>query len=254
MHDQPEETQPGVEPPGYVQLSDAVNRFSSGRLRIHHHVRDDSPLLRQTFKHPDAALDNATCQIVKSDRTTTVGTVSLDGKRFVIKRYNTKNLWHRVRRSVRQSRAENCWHFGHLLHGLGVPTAPAVAWIQESVGPLNARSWFISDFIEGPTCQDYLTSEIEFTQAKIVLHRIVEVWKTLRDHRISHGDMKASNILLRWERPLLVDLDAMRQHRSRRSYQDALESDVQRFLKNWQKSPQLLEASRKLLASEKFPV
>ncbi|GIT54591.1 MAG: hypothetical protein Ct9H300mP16_17510 [Pseudomonadota bacterium] len=125
-----------------------------------------------------------------------MGTVSLDGKRFVIKRYNTKNLWHRVRRSVRRSRPENCWHFGHLLHGLGVPTAPAVAWIQESVGPLNARSWFISDFIEGPTCQDYLTSEIEFTQAKIVLHRIVEVWKTLRDHHISHGDMKASNILL----------------------------------------------------------
>ena len=210
--------------------------------------------MRQTLENLDAVLNDPVCQIVKSDNTTTVGMISCDGKKFIVKRYNTKNLWHYVRRSLRRARAENCWHFARLLHGLGVPTAPAVAWIQESVGPLNARSWFISDFIEGPTCQDHLTSNIELSQAQVVLHRIVKAWKTLREHHISHGDMKASNILLHWERPLLVDLDATRQHRSRRSYQEALESDVQRFLKNWQKSPQLLEASRKLLASEKFPV
>ena len=254
MHDQPVENQPGVEPAGYAYLSDAVSQFSSGRLRIHHHTRDNSPLLHQTFQDPDAVLNNPTCQIVKSDRTTTVGVISLDGRRFIVKRYNTKNLWHRVRRSVRRARAENCWHFARLLHGLGVPTAPAIAWIQETAGPLKARSWFISDFIEGPTCQDHLTSNIELSQAKVILHRIVKAWNTLREHRISHGDMKASNILLRWDRPLLVDLDAMRQHHSSTSYKNALESDVHRFLKNWQESPQLLETARKLLATEKFPV
>ena len=82
---------------------------------------------------------------------------------------------------------------------------------------------------------------------------LIEAFKILREHRITHGDLKASNILLRWERPVLIDLDAMRQHRTVSSYHNALNNDVCRFLQNWQNSPQLLDIARRLLAAEKFP-
>jgi serine/threonine protein kinase len=252
MYDQPMETQPGVPPKDYAQLSDAVNQFSSGHLRIHHHTRDDSPLMRQTLENLDAVLNDPVCQIVKSDNTTTVGMISCDGKKFIVKRYNTKNLWHYVRRSVRRARAQNCWHFAHLLPGLGISTAPAVAWIQETAGPLKARSWFVSEFIEGPTCQEYLTPGVDLSQAQAIMGRIVDTLKILREHRITHGDLKASNILLRWERPVLIDLDATYQHRTVKSYHNALNNDVRRFLQNWQNSPQLLDIARRLLAAENF--
>jgi len=82
--------------------------------------------------------------------------------------------------------------------------------------------------------------------------RIVDTLKILREHRITHGDLKASNILLRWERPVLIDLDATYQHRTVKSYHNALNNDVRRFLQNWQNSPQLLDIARRLLAADNF--
>ena len=82
-------------------LSDRASQFSSGRLHIHHYLHDHSPLIRHTLKNPDLALSDPECQIIKSDNTTTVGLLFRDSYKIVIKRYNTKNAWHRLRRTVR---------------------------------------------------------------------------------------------------------------------------------------------------------
>ena len=240
-------------PTGDLTLfSDRSSQFSAGQLHIHHCLCDDSPLIRHTLKNPDLALSDPECQIVKNDNTTTVGLIFRDSYKFAIKRYNTKNTWHRLRRTVRSSRAENCWNFTHTLMKLDIAVAPAVAWIQEIQVGLRGRSWFVSKFVEGISCLDHFKHDVSPAEIEKTLGEIVEVLSKLRHEQISHGDLKASNILLSNRGPVLIDLDAMRQHKTESTYQQAARKDINRFLRNWQDNPVLLATARQLLSAENF--
>jgi Ser/Thr protein kinase RdoA (MazF antagonist) len=51
--------------------------------------------------------------------------------------------------------------------------------------------------------------------------------------RITHGDLKASNLLWDADRLVLIDLDAMCQHASPAGFARAWQRDRARFLRNW---------------------
>ena len=233
-------------------LSDRASQFSTGHLHIHHYLRDHFPLIRHTLKNPDLALSDPECKIIKSDNTTTVGLIFQDSYKIAIKRYNTKNTWHRLRRTVRSSRAENCWHFTQILRNLNISAAPAIAWIEEIQLGLKGRSWFVSEFVDGISCLDHFKGDVPPAEIKKTLGEIVEILCKLRHERISHGDLKASNILLSSRGPVLIDLDAMRQHKNESKYQQAARKDINRFLRNWQDNPALLATARQLLSAEDF--
>ena len=61
------------------------------------------------------------------------------------------------------------------------------------------------------------------------------LFAALLRERISHGDFKGHNLF--WDERLacwsLIDLDAMQQHRSARSFARAYARDRARFLRNW---------------------
>jgi len=234
-------------------LSDRASQISAGQLHIHHYLRNDSPLIHHTLKNPDLALSDPECQIIKSDSTTTVGLVFRDNYKIAIKRYNTKNAWHSLRRSVRSSRAENCWQFTRTLRKLDISVAPAVAWIQEIQVGLKGRSWFVSQFVDGNSCLNHFKGDVSPAEIEKTLGEIVEILCKLRNERISHGDLKASNILLSSQGPVLIDLDAMRQHKTELTYQQAARKDINRFLRNWQDNPVLLATARQLLSTQGFP-
>jgi serine/threonine-protein kinase RIO1 len=51
--------------------------------------------------------------------------------------------------------------------------------------------------------------------------------------RLSHGDFKANNLLLRDDRLAIIDLDSMRPHDSTEKFRHAFERDLNRLLRNW---------------------
>ena len=57
--------------------------------------------------------------------------------------------------------------------------------------------------------------------------------RSLLRERISHGDMKGHNLFWHDGRWALIDLDAMRQHRTRQGFFRAFARDRKRFLNNW---------------------
>ena len=59
------------------------------------------------------------------------------------------------------------------------------------------------------------------------------LFAALLRERISHGDLKGYNVFWDNGRWSLIDLDAMRQHHSDRSFARAYERDRARFLRNW---------------------
>ena len=132
--------------------------------------------------------------------------------------------------------------------------APAVAWIQEIQVGLKGRSWFVSEFVDGISCLDHLKRDVPPAEIEKTLGEIVGILCKLRDKRISHGDLKATNILLSDQGPVLIDLDAMRQHKTETTYQQAARKDINRFLRNWQDNPVLLATARQLLSAQGFPI
>ncbi len=189
---------------------------------------------------------------LKHDGTTTVSQARLDGLLCVIKRYNTKNRWHGVRRVFRRSRALNCWLMSHTFQASGINTPDRLAVIQAWFGPFKLRSWYISRFVEGEDLQTHILSlsenQIDQLEHGSVYTGIGQLFSAMRSHQLSHGDMKATNVIVDQKQTslILIDLDAAKAHGSKDNLARALGRDWVRFLKNWRSDPAIYDMFKAL--------
>ncbi len=199
--------------------------------RTVYHEQYNSPLLQSILSAPDAYLiDGGYEELYKHDRTTTVVLVVGGIQKFVIKRYNTKNLWHAMRRAVRSTRAAVCWRLAHRFMDIGITTARPVAMIENRFGPLRGRSYYIAEHVNGIPCMDALNDN---ENAEYIIDGIKRIFSSMRAHRLSHGDMKATNILVGGNQLVVLDLDAAKEHRTEFRAVRAYRRDRSRFLRNW---------------------
>lgn len=176
---------------------------------------------------------------LKHDGTTTVSLANINSNNYVVKRYNTKNKWHFMRRIFQRSRAINCWQMSKVFIQANIQTPNRVAVIQEKIGPLKLRSWFINQLIEGDDLLAYLEHPdlTNNSRAKALIKPIQALFKNLAQNQLSHGDLKATNIIISNTSTtslVLIDLDAAKQHRKIKSFKRAFQKDQRRFIKNWQ--------------------
>jgi hypothetical protein len=108
---------------------------------------------------------------------------------------------------------------------------------------LRGRAYLITEYCGGQDIiarfQPYLDKDGDESPPEADLLALDCLFAALLRERISHGDFKGSNLLWinqrdegqgRWS---LIDLDAMQQHRSARSFARAYARDRARFLRNW---------------------
>ena len=199
-----------------------------------------SDFLNQIVADPDRIINNDS-RILKHDQTTTIALVEKENFRWIIKRYNTKNLWHGLRRMVRHSRAFNCWKMSYLFEQAGISIARPIAYIEKRFGPLRGRSYFINEYVEAENLFQYITTHSDPAETENTEQKVVELFETLRTTGINHGDMKATNILVYNETLLVLDLDAARQADNGTLFERGYEKDRFRFLKNWKNHPDLYQ-------------
>ena len=107
-------------------MSDKVESFAHKKLKGQYRTRYQSPKLRDFLEDPDQDLKKfGGGSPIKDDQTTTVTLVAnlVEECPIYIKRYNKKNAWHALRRTVSKSRAENCWMHAITLENLGIAVA-----------------------------------------------------------------------------------------------------------------------------------
>jgi tRNA A-37 threonylcarbamoyl transferase component Bud32 len=168
---------------------------------------------------------------LKSGGTCTVAAVDVDGKQVVIKRYNLKNWRHALSRAWRPSRAWHSWREAHRLSFYGIATPKPLAMFEERWGRLRGRAFLITEFCPGPSLADCLISG---AVPETSLAQSIEVFfSVLCRLRITHGDLKATNLLWHEGQLWAIDLDAMSQHRSKVTFQSAWRRDRARLLRNW---------------------
>jgi hypothetical protein len=197
----------------------------------------DSAEFKQLIHNPDTFMQSGQC--LKNGDSTTVTRVQLAAEQLVIKRYNIINHWHAVRRAFRPSRAAHCWHNAHVLNHYQLHTPNPVAMIEYRWGLIRRKAYYVMRFEPGESGLSTISNAC-IEQRERLLIDLQNDMQTMYTHNISHGDLKANNLLWtdQWGWSWL-DLDGMRQYRFRFRFLKAWRKDMRRWLKNWQGQPQI---------------
>ena len=179
------------------------------------------------------SLDDAIAhgKVFKDGGTCTVAHVREWESDWVIKRYNLKSVTHAIGRAWRPSRAWHSWREGHRLSLLGIATPQPLALVEERWGPLRRRAFLVNAYCPGRSLLEVLSAGHEPEPA--LATALLTLFASLRSARISHGDLKATNLLWDGARLWLIDLDAVCQHCTEVGYRRAWRRDRARFLRNW---------------------
>lgn len=194
-------------------------------------VRSEADFLAPIIADPDAWIGQGVP--LKRGRSATLARVELAGRALVIKRNNIKHAGHALSRAWRPSRAWHAWIEAHRLRFLGIATPRPLALIERRLGPLRGRAWLVSEYCAGPSLLDALAPYANGGAPAEAIEAVRRLFAQLAEARISHGDLKANNLILDGNTLSVVDLDAMRQHDSEAAWRRAWSRDRARFLRNW---------------------
>ena len=110
---------------------------------------------------------------------------------------------------------------------------------EQRFGPLRLDAYFISEALSGHELLSALPAMSDEQKQSVVV-QLTQAFEKMRTAKITHGDMKATNLMWVDERLFFIDLDGAKKHVNQTSWQRAHKKDVKRFLKNWRDQPELL--------------
>jgi serine/threonine protein kinase len=115
---------------------------------------------------------------------------------------------------------------------LGIPTPKPLAYIEQRKGPLVWKSYLVTEYVDGQKLYNFLEDgSITQQQRSAVTRQVMDLLNNLGQYRISHGDLKHSNILITANGPVLTDLDGMRVHRLNWTHKTRQIKDRERFIR-----------------------
>lgn len=203
----------------------------SGAAGIKAVRRSHATLLQPLLDDPDAFI--AAGKALKQGGSATVAKVELDDRAYAVKRYNIKNLAHWLKRCWRPTRAWHSWVEGNRLDMLGIATPqPLAVWEPRRFG-LRGRSYLVTEYVEGEDIIARFQVHLTGTPPENELIALEQLFAALLRERISHGDLKGTNLLWRDGSWALIDLDSLRQHGSEQQFRQAFAKDRARLLRNW---------------------
>lgn len=181
--------------------------------------------------------------VLKRGNTCTVVHTHLQDQAVVIKRYNIKDWLHGLSRAWRPSRAAASWRNAHRLQYYGMLTPQPLLMYERRYCGLRGRAYFVSAYSPWPDALAFFESCTDQRLREQVIQQLVTLcyqWFLLR---ISHGDMKATNLQVTDQGEIVVmDLDSMQQHRRSQLALRAHVKDIRRLLQNWKHDTSLYNA------------
>jgi tRNA A-37 threonylcarbamoyl transferase component Bud32 len=192
-------------------------------------TRSQAAQLAAVVASPDEAIGAG--RTLKDGGKSTVARILVDDRPLLVKRYNLKGLGYALGRALRPSRAWHSWRAAHRLLFFGIPTPAPLALIEERLGPLRRRAWLVSEYCPGANLLAHLVADREPPAAEA--QAILQLFAAMYRARITHGDLKAMNLLWHAGQVWLIDLDDLVQHGSAAAHSRAWSRDRARLLRNW---------------------
>ncbi len=170
--------------------------------------------------------------ILKNGSTSSVSRLTWNSRDLVVKRYNHRGIAHSLRHTAKRSRACRAWLHGHRLEMLDIPTPKPLAYIEQRKAGLVWKSYLVTEYVEGRRLHDFLHDEtVSQEQRRAATQAVMKLLERLWKYRITHGDLKHTNVLVTKNGPVLTDLDGMTVHRWKLLYKNKRTKDMERFLR-----------------------
>lgn len=208
-------------------------------------LRTEEDTLMPLLNNPDQYIDQG--RFIKGFGTTNVADSIVNGKHILLKRYNIKSIKHKLSRFWRPTRGWHSWQEGFRLLTLGIPTAKPLALIEERHLWMRGRAWLVTEYLDGPDLLSHFKQYEQTMPPEAELIALEQLFASLIATRISHGDLKGTNLFWVNNQWVLIDLDAVKQHSCRVSFKKAYQKDRSRFLRNWPKDTALYKLLDKRL-------
>jgi tRNA A-37 threonylcarbamoyl transferase component Bud32 len=200
------------------------------------------------WEDPESVLESG--RLVKSGRSAEVRLIELGGKKYVIKKYHFKNYIHCFFRSFLPTRAEISWRNGVLLRFLSIPTPRPVALVENRFGPFRGESYIVTEWIDGEHAWAwFVEGERSSESLDQTVGKVTIILNSLRRTWISHGDLKATNLIISNGEPFLIDLDAMVSWRHRVGFEKQFNKDLSHFLGSWRGQERILDLLKRSFAA-----
>ena len=230
----------------YKKTRRACSEFECSQSGGHHWLacRDMNESLKEKLlSDPDQFFAGES--LVKNGNTCSVVEVNEGGGAYVLKRYNQKSLMYRLTHIFLTPRAVLSWSNGHVLRLFGVSSPRPVACLLQKNGVLVRRGYLLMEKADGIPLWDEESSKMSEASQKIPT-QFASLWKSLDTLDATHGDLKASNLMVDAAGVVtLIDLDSLTFHRSKREKQRSQIKDMRRFMRNWDKLPEVKAAFKK---------
>ncbi len=174
--------------------------------------------------------------ICKYGSRSVVGTFRLPAGETVFKYYYPRSWYKRLTYGVGGSRARQSWISGLALKHVGIATAEPLALVEwRTAGCLWDRSFLATRHVDGVSLLTFVANHANDSERlTAVAARLREAFKTMARHRIAHGDLKASNIIVgAGDTVTFIDLDATTLLSTPARWRALRERDTRLFFSNW---------------------
>ena len=206
---------------------------------------------RKALQHPEEWIHDPSNEVVKDSasgrvlrRRLLVGSHNLE---VYVKCPRRKHAWKVLLDCLRPSRPRRAFALGHQLLNRRIATALPLVYLERRVGPVLMESVLITEAVNSPLLKSFLNTwlarppqgDVHLTVpqqrhlAQQVLCEMGRMLQRLHDKGYSHRDLKAGNLLVRWEGPspelVLLDLDGLKRTwhiTQRRRYQGLMRLNV----------------------------
>jgi tRNA A-37 threonylcarbamoyl transferase component Bud32 len=213
--------------------SSFVRNETLNNLTVYDRDYESTEFLR-FLKNPEVFFASSDTELLKAGGSSTVAKIKIDDRYYVMKRYNIKDSSHWLRRCMRPTRAATGWRLAQRLRLMGLSTAKPVAFIERQFLGLRGKSYLLTEYSDSENAGDFFANHVDDKAiSQFVAQQMMALFEGLARLRITHGDLKMTNILICKYKPMLIDLDGMREHRNMLGFKRAFQQEIKRFMFNW---------------------
>ena len=215
-------------PLSHDELHTAIAQFRNERIHTVACNADQHRELKKLTLTPPSDL-----VVCKDGSRSLVGKHTLtDGTQCVLKYYYPKNLAKKINYGLRGSRCMRSWIAAKVFSRLGIPTAaPMMIHEQKGASGMTIKQSFLACHLaQGIPLSDITDEET----LQHVASQLDNAFTIMANYHISHGDLKANNIIVSNDGKIrFIDLDGVTIMSPKKKWIELRQRDQKRFLKNW---------------------